>query len=149
MTEGNSRTAGKAVFRINARYQPCRPDKSAKCSVWRAVFISVSQFSHSFLVSLLRVPSCFLRALRVERVFAVAFVFAVSACFAAEYPSKAIRIVVPYPPGGFNDALARTLAERLHASWGQTVIVDNRPGGGTTVGANMVARAPADGHTLL
>ncbi len=65
------------------------------------------------------------------------------------YPGKPIRIVVPYPPGGFNDALARTLAEKLHAAWGQTVIVDNRPGGGTTIGANMVAKSSADGHTLL
>jgi tripartite-type tricarboxylate transporter receptor subunit TctC len=68
---------------------------------------------------------------------------------AEEFPDKPIRIVVPYPPGGFNDTLARTLSEKLHASWGQTVIVDNRPGGGTTIGANIVARAPADGHTLL
>lgn len=71
------------------------------------------------------------------------------ASLAADYPHKPIRIVVPYPPGGFNDTLARTLSEKLHASWGQTVIVDNRPGGGTTIGANIVARAPADGHTLL
>jgi tripartite-type tricarboxylate transporter receptor subunit TctC len=73
----------------------------------------------------------------------------VGASLAADYPNKPIRIVVPYPPGGFNDTLARTLSEKLHASWGQTVIVDNRPGGGTTIGANIVARAPADGHTLL
>jgi tripartite-type tricarboxylate transporter receptor subunit TctC len=73
----------------------------------------------------------------------------VGASFAADYPSKPIRIVVPYPPGGFNDTLARTLAEKLHGSWGQTVIVDNRPGGGTTIGANAVAKAPADGYTLL
>jgi tripartite-type tricarboxylate transporter receptor subunit TctC len=69
--------------------------------------------------------------------------------FAADYPAKPIRIVVPYPPGGFNDTLARTLAQKLHAAWGRTVIVDNRPGGGTTIGANTVAKAPADGHTLL
>jgi tripartite-type tricarboxylate transporter receptor subunit TctC len=100
-------------------------------------------------LSLLRVPSCCLRALRVERVFAFAFAFAISASLAADYPSKQIRIVVPYPPGGFNDTLARTLAEKLHAAWGRTVIVDNRPGGGTTIGANMVAKAPPDGHTLL
>ncbi|HWQ37153.1 MAG TPA: tripartite tricarboxylate transporter substrate binding protein [Burkholderiales bacterium] len=57
--------------------------------------------------------------------------------------------MVPYPPGGFNDALARTLAEKLHASWGRTVVVDNRPGGGTTIGTNLVAKAAPDGHTLL
>jgi tripartite-type tricarboxylate transporter receptor subunit TctC len=66
-----------------------------------------------------------------------------------EYPTKPIKIVVPYPPGGFNDTLARTLADKMHGAWGQTVLVENRPGGGTTIGTNLVARAPADGHTLL
>lgn len=65
------------------------------------------------------------------------------------YPSKAIRIVVPYPPGGFNDTLARTLGQKLTASWKQPVIVDNRPGGGTTIGTGLAAKAPADGYTLL
>ncbi len=69
--------------------------------------------------------------------------------FAEGYPSKPIRIVVPYPPGGFNDTLARTLGKELTESWKQPVIVDNRPGGGTTIGTNLVAKAPADGHTLL
>lgn len=69
--------------------------------------------------------------------------------FAEGYPSKPIRIVVPYPPGGFNDTLARTLGRKLTASWKQPVIVDNRPGGGTTIGTNLAAKAPADGYTLL
>lgn len=69
--------------------------------------------------------------------------------FAEGYPSKPIRIVVPYPPGGFNDTLARTLGQKLTEAWKQPVIVDNRPGGGTTIGTGLAARAPADGHTLL
>ncbi|MGH8678282.1 MAG: tripartite tricarboxylate transporter substrate binding protein [Burkholderiales bacterium] len=65
------------------------------------------------------------------------------------YPSGQITIVVPYPPGGFNDTLARTVGQKLNEAWGRPVIVENRPGGGTTIGTNLVARARADGHTLL
>jgi len=68
---------------------------------------------------------------------------------ADSYPSKPIRIIVPYPPGGFNDTLARKLGQKLNEKWGQPVVVDNRPGGSTTIGTNLAAKAPADGHTLL
>ena len=70
-------------------------------------------------------------------------------CYAADYPSKPIRIVVPYPPGGFNDTLARTLGQKLYEKWGQAVVVDNRPGGGTTIGTNLAAKSAPDGYTLL
>jgi tripartite-type tricarboxylate transporter receptor subunit TctC len=66
-----------------------------------------------------------------------------------EFPNKIVRIVVPYPAGGGVDGLARPLAERLSKIWQQPVIVDNRPGAGTTIGGEYVARAPADGYTLL
>ena len=68
---------------------------------------------------------------------------------AQDYPNKPIRLIVPYPPGGFNDTLARTLGQKLTASWHQPVIVDNRPGGGSTIGTNIVAKASPDGYTLL
>ena len=66
----------------------------------------------------------------------------------AAYPDKPIRIVVPYAPGGAADILARTIAEKLTARLGQTVIVDNKTGGAGNIGIDAVAKAPADGYTL-
>lgn len=68
---------------------------------------------------------------------------------AQDYPSKPIRIVAPFAPGGAVDILARILAERLGAQYGQNIIVDNKPGASGHLGAQFVAKAPADGYTLL
>ncbi|MDB5795010.1 MAG: extracytoplasmic binding receptor [Noviherbaspirillum sp.] len=83
--------------------------------------------------------------------FLAAAVLALAACGASAqaFPSKTIRIIVPYPPGGTADALPRMIAEKLPAILGQQVIVENRPGAGGNVGAEMVARASPDGYTLL
>jgi len=65
------------------------------------------------------------------------------------YPNRPIRFIVPLPPGGGADIVARTIAERLTKILGQQVLVDNRPGGGTVIGADLAAKAPPDGYTLL
>src|SRR5437667_6936987 len=68
---------------------------------------------------------------------------------AQAYPSKQIELVVPFVAGGTTDNIARLMAQRFQESWGQTVIVSSRPGGGSTIGTAVVAKAPPDGHTLL
>lgn len=68
---------------------------------------------------------------------------------AQAYPSKPIRVIVPFPPGGSTDFLARIVGQKLTAAWGQQVVIDNRPGAGGTVGAAEAARATPDGYTLL
>jgi tripartite-type tricarboxylate transporter receptor subunit TctC len=65
------------------------------------------------------------------------------------YPNKQIKIVVPYPPGGFNDTLGRILAPKLSEIWKQPVLVENRTGGVTTIGTSFAATSPPDGYTLL
>ena len=68
---------------------------------------------------------------------------------AQSYPVKSIRLIVPFTPGGGTDILGRTIAQKLSESFGQLVIVDNRPGAGGTVGAEIAARAAPDGYTIL
>jgi len=67
----------------------------------------------------------------------------------APYPERTVHLVVPSPPGGVTDLLARIIAQRLAQSWGQAVVVDNRPGGDETIAADSVARSTPDGHTLF
>jgi tripartite-type tricarboxylate transporter receptor subunit TctC len=65
------------------------------------------------------------------------------------YPNRTIRYVVPYPPGAFNDTMGRIFAQKLSEAWGVPVVVENRPGGGTLIGTDSVAKAAPDGYTLL
>ncbi|HYF20563.1 MAG TPA: tripartite tricarboxylate transporter substrate binding protein [Ramlibacter sp.] len=74
---------------------------------------------------------------------------ALASAQAGPWPNRPIRIVVPFPPGGSVDPLARTVGQKLGEALGQQVVVDNRPGGNTVIGTDFVAKAPADGYTLL
>ena len=89
------------------------------------------------------------KAVRSVALLWIALVAGTAAAAADDYPSRQIQIVVPYTPGGFNDTLARTVAERLARMWAVPVVVDNRPGGNTLIGNSAVARAAPDGYTLL
>lgn len=80
---------------------------------------------------------------------ATAFAFATSLAAAQAWPSKPITLVVPFPPGGSSDVLARAITTPLSQSLGQPVIVESKPGAGATVGADYVAKAKPDGYTLL
>jgi tripartite-type tricarboxylate transporter receptor subunit TctC len=80
---------------------------------------------------------------------ATAMVLLAASAAAQQYPSRAIRWVVGFPPGGGTDIISRMLGQRLTEAWGQQVIIDNRPGASAMIGANVVAKSPPDGYTVL
>jgi len=80
--------------------------------------------------------------------FALFAVFATTG-IAQEYPSKVIRIIVPFPPAGSSDIYSRLVAQQMQTAWGQSTVIDNRPGATGTIGTDLVRRAAPDGYTLL
>ena len=87
--------------------------------------------------------------MRAGRLTPLLVILAAASAAAQDYPARAVRIVVPFPAGGTTDVVARAVAPPLSKAVGQSVIVENRPGANTVIGAELVVRAPADGHTVL
>ena len=94
-------------------------------------------------------PSTYMRAALLAGCVLAHGLSPAAAAEAQHYPSKPVRVVAPFPPGGTADFLARALAETLAKTWGQQVVVDNRSGAGGVVGTEIVAKAARDGYTLL
>jgi hypothetical protein len=90
----------------------------------------------------------FVRGAVLSLVFS-AIIFQASAAQSASFPMRTIRILVPNPAGGSNDAAARILAQALGEVWQQPVVIENKPGGGGNIGVHAAAAAPADGYTIL
>ena len=91
------------------------------------------------------------RVLRIAFGWLLAFsaLTAISVVQAQPYPNKPIKIIVPYPPGGTSDILARAIGQKLTDALGQTIVVENKPGANGNLGADLVAKSPPDGYTLL
>jgi tripartite-type tricarboxylate transporter receptor subunit TctC len=96
-----------------------------------------------------------MRSVKPAILFALALCATASAATAQEsadaktYPSRAVRMIVPFPPGGPADTIARIVAQRMTQQWREPVVIENRAGGNTAIGAELVAKSPADGYTLL
>src|SRR6185369_2635888 len=91
--------------------------------------------------------------IRFAFVVAVAMLAAAGSAFGqanpAAWPNKPVRVIIPYPPGGGAEAAARFLANHFTQAFGQSFVIDNRPGGNTVIGAEAAAKSPADGYTLF
>ena len=77
------------------------------------------------------------------------FAFATATAAAQTWPNRVVKFIVPFAPGGQSDAVARIVGQKLSERWGQPVVVENKPGAATTIGADLVAKSPADGYTIL
>jgi tripartite-type tricarboxylate transporter receptor subunit TctC len=85
----------------------------------------------------------------VRALAAIAAALVAAGALAQSYPSKPVRVIVPFPPGGSADAASRSMAEKLSSLWGQPVVLEHKPGAGTTIAAAYVAASPPDGYTIL
>jgi len=90
-----------------------------------------------------------IRCTLLKAALAAAGALVVCGALAQTYPSKPIRYIVPFPPGGATDIMARNVAQKVSEAWKQSILVDNRPGGNAMIGADVAAKSPADGYTWL
>ncbi len=90
-----------------------------------------------------------MRKTLIACLLATAALPALAAEYAQDYPSKPIRLIVPFTPGGSTDILARVIGQKLTEAWGKQVVIDNRPGAGGNIGVELAAKSPPDGHTLV
>jgi tripartite-type tricarboxylate transporter receptor subunit TctC len=89
------------------------------------------------------------RFIALAGLFALALGPAAAQDAAKDFPNRSIRVIVPFPAGGPSDVLARMIGQKMSEDWGQPVVIENRPGANTVIGAQLVKQAPADGYTLL
>ena len=89
------------------------------------------------------------RSLFTTTMALIAFILVSPAVIAQNYPAKTVRVVIPWPPGGSNDIVGRIVLQKMGESMGQQFVVDNRPGAAGSIGADIVAKAPQDGYTLM
>jgi tripartite-type tricarboxylate transporter receptor subunit TctC len=87
--------------------------------------------------------------MRISRLLGAAALLLAATVHAQGYPAKAVRIIVPFAPGGATDIVTRLLGQKLNEAWGQTVVVDNRAGAGGNIGGELAAKSPPDGYTLF
>jgi tripartite-type tricarboxylate transporter receptor subunit TctC len=87
--------------------------------------------------------------LSISRLAVAAALFSTAFAYAQTYPARPIRMIVPFPPGGSTDLVARVVAQKMSDAWGQQVVVDNRPGANGMIGTDLVAKAAPDGYTIV
>lgn len=90
-----------------------------------------------------------MRAIRVFAAIITGMLWAASVAWSQAYPAKPVRVIVPFPPGGANDIVARLVLPKLSEQMGQSFVIDNRAGAGGTIGSAIVAQSRPDGYTLL
>src|SRR5688572_21225345 len=134
---------------------PIRQFVDEDATITRSRQLLFSELAHRD-TPVLRASGCWLRPPRnrerfvgIRRMLVAVFALLATSAAAADYPERPVRMIVPFAPGGFTDVVSRIVAQNLTELFGKTVVVDNRPGAGGTIGPAIASSAPPDGYTLL